>query len=67
MVLGFEPVDKPIIPRRSFFDKGDFLALTGMFSLTLSRESNTFFLSLHLFFLSLQLYFLSTERAINHG
>ncbi|WP_235949633.1 hypothetical protein, partial [Paenibacillus glycinis] len=22
---------KPIIPRRSFFDKGDFLALTGMF------------------------------------
>ncbi len=33
MVLGFEPVDKPIIPRRSFFDKGDFLALTGMFSL----------------------------------
>jgi transposase len=24
--------DKPIIPRRSFFDKGHFLALTGMFS-----------------------------------
>ncbi|CAG7659029.1 hypothetical protein PAECIP111802_07282 [Paenibacillus allorhizosphaerae] len=34
MVLGFEPLDKPIIPGRSFFGKGDFLALTGMFSLT---------------------------------
>ncbi|MFD0681400.1 MULTISPECIES: hypothetical protein, partial [unclassified Paenibacillus] len=34
MVLGFEPLDKPIIPRRSFFDKDDFLALTGMFTLT---------------------------------
>jgi hypothetical protein len=32
MVLGFEPVHKPIIPRHSFFDKGHFLALTGMFS-----------------------------------
>jgi hypothetical protein len=34
MVLGFEPVDKPIIPRRSFFDKGYFLALTGTLSTT---------------------------------
>ncbi|MDF2713235.1 MAG: hypothetical protein K0R28_160 [Paenibacillus sp.] len=32
MVLGFEPVDKPIIPGRSFFGKGDFLVLTGMFN-----------------------------------
>jgi hypothetical protein len=32
MVLGFEPVDKSIIPRRSFFDKGHFLSYTGMFS-----------------------------------
>ncbi len=32
MVLGFEPVDKPIIPRRSFFDKAQFLGYTGMFS-----------------------------------
>jgi hypothetical protein len=30
--LGYEPVYKPIIPRCSFFDKGHFLALTGMFS-----------------------------------
>jgi hypothetical protein len=29
--LGFEPLDKPIIPRRSFFGKVHFLALTGMF------------------------------------
>lgn len=32
MVLGFEPVDKPIIPRRSFFNKAHFLGYTGMFS-----------------------------------
>src|SRR4051812_40856681 len=32
MVLGFEPVHKPIIPRRSFFDKVQILVLTGMFS-----------------------------------
>jgi hypothetical protein len=38
MVLGVEPLDKPIIPRRSFFDKGDFLALTGMFSLMLNCQ-----------------------------
>jgi hypothetical protein len=29
--LGYKPVYKPIIPRCSFFDKGHFLALTGMF------------------------------------
>jgi len=34
MVLGFKPVDKPIIPRRSFFDKAYFLGYTGMFSVT---------------------------------
>src|SRR6476620_1766918 len=30
-------VDKPIIPRCSFFSKGHFLALTGMFSLMIYR------------------------------
>jgi hypothetical protein len=33
--LGYKPVYKPIIPRCSFFDKGHFLALTGMFSLVM--------------------------------
>jgi hypothetical protein len=32
MVLGFKPVDKPIIPRRSFFDKDHFLGPTGRFN-----------------------------------
>ncbi|MNY47641.1 hypothetical protein D3C86_1829250 [compost metagenome] len=32
MVLGYKPVDKPIIPRRSFFDKDQILGLTGRFN-----------------------------------
>jgi hypothetical protein len=41
MWLGDVPFDKPIIPRRSFFSKGHFLALTGMFNSAPPRESNT--------------------------
>src|SRR5258708_3050035 len=38
MVLGFDPLHKSIIPRRSFFDKPHFLSLTGMFSLIKKRS-----------------------------
>jgi hypothetical protein len=40
--LGVEPVDKPIIPRRSFFGKGHFLALTGMFSAMTAASQQPF-------------------------
>jgi hypothetical protein len=33
IVLGFEPLHKSIIPRRSFFDKPHFIGLTGMFNI----------------------------------
>ncbi|SFM28096.1 Integrase core domain-containing protein [Paenibacillus sp. 1_12] len=39
MVLGFEPVDNPIIPRCFFFGKGHFLSPTGRFITPVGSDS----------------------------